>query len=115
MWLEALRELQRCISLRMLLMPALRRRSALKSPCIRFSRRCQRRRVSAAGQTSYGFANMCGSELCRARRAAGLPALAVGWGPIANVGVMAESDKVQRAASPLDKGSCCPHASPMAN
>ena len=67
----------------------------------------------AAGQTSYGFANMCGSELCRARRAAGLPALAVGWGPIANVGVMAESDKVQATLSHnLDKGFCCPHASP---
>ncbi|CAK0731645.1 hypothetical protein CVIRNUC_000023 [Coccomyxa viridis] len=46
-----------------------------------------------AGQTSYGFANMYGSELCRARRVAGLPALAIGWGPIGNVGVMAEADK----------------------
>ena len=49
---------------------------------------------AAAGQTSYGFANMYGSELCRARRAAGLPGLSIGWGPIGNVGVMAEADKV---------------------
>ena len=67
----------------------------MKDPCVYLSRAGQKWAVSAAGQTSYGFANMCGSELCRARRAAGLPALAVGWGPIANVGVMAESDKVR--------------------
>ena len=47
---------------------------------------------------------MCGSELCRARRAAGLPALAVGWGPIANVGVMAESDKVQARQFTIGQG-----------
>ena len=51
--------------------------------------------AAAAGQTSYGFANMHGSELCRARRAAGLPGLAMEWGPIGNVGVMAEADKVR--------------------
>lgn len=71
----------------------------MKDPCLYLSRASQKWGVSPAGQTSYGFANMCGSELCRARRAAGLPALAVGWGPIANVGVMAESDKVQ--ATPI--------------
>ena len=65
--------------------------------------------AAAAGQTSYGFANMYGSELCRARRAAGLPALAIGWGPIGNVGVMAEADKA-RARTPdvAPKGSLLP-------
>ena len=59
----------------------------------------------SAGQTSYGFANMAGNELCRARRAAGLPAVSISWGPIANVGVMAESDKVRhQQRSPLKAG-----------
>ena len=69
-----------------------------------FRRKGKRWGIPAAGQTSYGFANMCGSELCRARRAAGLPALAVGWGPIANVGVMAESDKVQACCFTIGQG-----------
>ena len=66
---------------------------------------------AAAGQTSYGFANMYGSELCRARRAAGLPGLSIGWGPIGNVGVMAEADKV-RSCTP-DTSAQLPQQLPL--
>ena len=43
------------------------------------------------GQANYGYGNMAASELCRARRALGLPAVAFGAGPISGVGYVADN------------------------
>ena len=49
------------------------------------------------GQANYGFGNLACSQLCRFRRNAGLPGLAVGWGPVGNVGfVVDNSDSLVR-------------------
>ena len=47
-----------------------------------------------AGQTAYAYANSVCEMLCLSRRAAGLPAQAIGWGPVDNVGYVAENLKV---------------------
>ncbi|KAF2894511.1 hypothetical protein ILUMI_11662, partial [Ignelater luminosus] len=38
-----------------------------------------------AGQANYGFANSAMERICETRKAAGLPGLAIQWGPIATV------------------------------
>lgn len=48
--------------------------------------------VGNPGQANYVAANAFLEDMARARRAAGLPALAVGWGPIADVGYLAQED-----------------------
>ena len=47
-----------------------------------------------AGQANYGYANGAVDILADARKVAGLPALAIQWGPIADVGFVAEVMKV---------------------
>ena len=47
-----------------------------------------------AGQGNYGYANSVCDMLCMSRRAAGLPALAIAWGPVDHVGYVAEILKV---------------------
>ncbi|XP_063382180.1 fatty acid synthase-like [Cydia fagiglandana] len=42
-----------------------------------------------AGQSNYGFANSAMERLCERRRADGLPALAIQWGAIGDVGLVA--------------------------
>ena len=44
-----------------------------------------------AGQTNYGFANSVMERCCEVRRKDGLPGLAIQWGAIGDVGVVAES------------------------
>lgn len=43
------------------------------------------------GQTNYGFANSVMERLCENRRVSGLPGLAIQWGAIGDVGIVAES------------------------
>ena len=45
-----------------------------------------------AGQCNYAYGNSVMEQVCRDRHAEGLPALAVAWGPIADVGVVALGD-----------------------
>ncbi|XP_065336360.1 fatty acid synthase-like [Cloeon dipterum] len=44
-----------------------------------------------AGQTNYGLSNSVMERLCEQRRSEGFPALAVQWGAIGDVGLVAES------------------------
>jgi acyl carrier protein len=48
------------------------------------------------GQGNYVAANAYMEGVARRRRAAGLPALAIGWGPILDVGVLARNEKLQQ-------------------
>lgn len=43
-----------------------------------------------AGQTNYGMANSIIERICESRKAEKLPALAIQWGPIRDVGVLAD-------------------------
>ncbi|KAI1292131.1 Fatty acid synthase [Halotydeus destructor] len=43
-----------------------------------------------AGQTNYGFANSVMERICEARQQQGLPAIAIQWGVIGDVGVVAD-------------------------
>ncbi|XP_074595151.1 fatty acid synthase-like [Brevipalpus obovatus] len=45
--------------------------------------------LGSIGQTNYGLANSFMERLCEERHRQGLPALAVQWGPVADVGVAA--------------------------
>ena len=47
-----------------------------------------------AGQANYGYANGAVDTLAQCRKMHGLPALAIQWGPIADVGFVAEIMKV---------------------
>jgi fatty acid synthase len=49
-----------------------------------------------AGQTNYGFANSVCERICEMRRRDGFHGLAIQWGPIGDVGVMAESETVDK-------------------
>ncbi|CAG2111135.1 unnamed protein product, partial [Medioppia subpectinata] len=46
-----------------------------------------------AGQSNYGYGNSVCERICERRRAQGLAAQAIQWGPIDDVGVIADSDK----------------------
>jgi NAD(P)-dependent dehydrogenase (short-subunit alcohol dehydrogenase family) len=51
--------------------------------------------IGNPGQANYVAANAYMEGLARRRRQKGLPALAVGWGPISDVGMVARSAKLQ--------------------
>ncbi|MPZ57867.1 MAG: SDR family NAD(P)-dependent oxidoreductase [Rhizobiales bacterium] len=53
--------------------------------------------IGNPGQGSYVAANGFMEGLARRRRQEGLPALAIGWGPISNVGVVALNKKLQKS------------------
>lgn len=46
------------------------------------------------GQTNYGMANSALEKLCEGRRREKLPALAVQWGPIGDVGLLSKTDNL---------------------
>lgn len=62
------------------------------------------------GQTNYGFANSVMERICENRKAHGFPALAIQWGAIGDVGVIAESmggnDTVIGGTLPQRMASC---------
>lgn len=43
-----------------------------------------------AGQTNYGYANSVMERICEQRRKCGLPGLAIQWGAVGDVGLVAE-------------------------
>jgi fatty acid synthase len=45
------------------------------------------------GQTNYGLANSVIESICEARKADQLPAVAIQWGAVADVGIVAEMAK----------------------
>jgi NADPH:quinone reductase-like Zn-dependent oxidoreductase/NAD(P)-dependent dehydrogenase (short-subunit alcohol dehydrogenase family)/acyl carrier protein len=51
--------------------------------------------IGNPGQANYVAANAYMEGLARLRRSKGLPALAIGWGPILDVGVVARNEKLQ--------------------
>jgi hypothetical protein len=62
-----------------------------------------------AGQANYGFANAAVDTLALCRKQSGLPALAIQWGPIADVGFVAEVMKVghgETSRLPFHRKSC---------
>ena len=65
--------------------------------------------VVPPGQGNYGYGNMAASELCRARRALGLPAIAFGAGPISGVGYVADNLDLVSSAGRLSPARlvCC--------
>jgi len=57
--------------------------------------------IGNPGQANYVAANGFMEGLARRRRQMGLPALAVGWGPISDVGVVATSDRLRTSLEKL--------------
>ena len=57
--------------------------------------------IGNPGQANYVAANAYMEGLARLRRSKGLPALAIGWGPILDVGVVARSEKLQSGLEKL--------------
>jgi len=57
--------------------------------------------IGNPGQANYVAANAYMEGLARRRRQKGLPALAIGWGPILDVGAVAQSEKLQAGLQKL--------------
>jgi phthiocerol/phenolphthiocerol synthesis type-I polyketide synthase C len=57
--------------------------------------------IGNPGQANYVAANSYMEGLARLRRSKGLPALAIGWGPIVDVGVVAQSEKLRSGLQKL--------------
>jgi acyl carrier protein/short-subunit dehydrogenase len=61
--------------------------------------------IGNPGQANYVAANAYMEGLARRRRQKGLPALAVGWGPILDVGVVARNQRLQSSLQKLSGAS----------
>ncbi|KAJ8891058.1 hypothetical protein PR048_010567 [Dryococelus australis] len=62
-----------------------------------------------AGQSNYGLANSAMERICEARQSVGLPGLAIQWGAIGDVGLVAENmgnDTVVGGTLPQRMSSC---------
>jgi NADPH:quinone reductase-like Zn-dependent oxidoreductase/aryl carrier-like protein len=57
--------------------------------------------IASPGQANYVTANLFLEALAQYRRARGLPALAVAWGPLAEVGVLARNPRISDTARKL--------------
>jgi acyl carrier protein len=57
--------------------------------------------IGNPGQANYVAANAYMEGLARRRRQEGLPALAIGWGPILDVGVVAQNERLQSGLQKL--------------
>ena len=57
--------------------------------------------IGNPGQANYVAANAYMEGLARRRRQKGLPALAIGWGPILDVGVLAQNQRLQSGLQKL--------------
>ena len=57
--------------------------------------------IGNPGQGNYVAANAYMEGLARRRRQKGLPALAIGWGPIADVGIVAQNPRLQSGLQKL--------------
>jgi fatty acid synthase len=57
-----------------------------------------------AGQTNYGMNNSIMERICEARTRDGLSGLAVQWGPVGDVGIMAQQEEEQPK---LQTGQLC--------
>nr|QEO74295.1 Beta-ketoacyl synthase [uncultured bacterium] len=64
--------------------------------------------VGSPGQANYAAANALVDSLCAWRRAQGLPALSINWGPWSDVGLAARPDRGARLAH-RGLGSYAPH------
>jgi fatty acid synthase len=51
-----------------------------------------------AGQTNYGFSNSVCERICEMRRRDGLHGLAIQWGPIGDVGLLADDQNLDKIA-----------------
>jgi fatty acid synthase len=51
-----------------------------------------------SGQSNYGYANSVCERICEMRRRDGLHGLAIQWGPIGDVGLLADEEKVEKIA-----------------
>ena len=72
--------------------PVLQSRTQAVTAYMRCHRYEQLRGASCAGagQANYGWGNSVCEMLCESRRRAGLPGLAVAWGPVGGVGYVEE-------------------------
>jgi fatty acid synthase len=50
------------------------------------------------GQSNYGYANSIGERICEMRRRDGFHGLAIQWGPIGDVGVLANDESLDKIA-----------------
>jgi amino acid adenylation domain-containing protein len=64
--------------------------------------------IGNPGQGNYAAANSFLDALAAFRRARGLPAVAIGWGPVAEVGYLARHEEIQQVLSRLGIGSLTP-------
>ncbi|KAF5273270.1 hypothetical protein FQR65_LT04692 [Abscondita terminalis] len=57
-----------------------------------------------SGQTNYGMANSASERICEQRQVEGYPALAIQWGMIGDVGILAEKLSIQNIDGMMSQG-----------
>src|SRR5207249_3510671 len=59
--------------------------------------------VGSNGQTNYAYANASMEDLCRQRANQHLPALSIAWGPIDDVGFLADKNELFKLNAELQR------------